>query len=65
VAVTTLQALGQGPDARVRAVTKMTRYNERLGATGSAASYVSLKNRRAFIETMAARLAERRRAASR
>lgn len=65
VAVTTLQALGQGSDALVRAVTKMTRYNERLGATASAASYVSLKNRRTFIETMAARLAERRRATSR
>jgi hypothetical protein len=59
VAVTTLRALGQGPDALVRAVTKMTRYNERLGATVSAALYVSLKDRRAFIETMAARLAER------
>jgi hypothetical protein len=65
VAVITLQALGQGSEALVRAVTKMTRYNERLGATASAASYVSLKNRRTFIETMAARLAERRRATSR
>jgi hypothetical protein len=65
VAVTTLRALGQEPDALVRAVTLMTRYNERLGATASAPSYVSLKDRRAFIETMAARLAERHRAASR
>ena len=49
VAVTTLRALGQGPEALVRALTKMTRYNERRGATASAASYVSLKDRRAFI----------------
>jgi hypothetical protein len=61
VAVTTLLALGQEPDALVRAVTKMTRYNERLGATASAGLYVSLKERREFIETMAARLAEKHR----
>jgi hypothetical protein len=65
VAVTTLRALGQEPDALVRAVTKMTRYNERLGATANAALYVSLKDRMAFIETMAARLAAGQRAVSR
>jgi hypothetical protein len=55
VAVTTLRALGRDPDALIRAVTRMTRYNERRGATKSAASYVSLKERTAFIRAVDAR----------
>jgi Zn-dependent protease with chaperone function len=61
VAVTTLRALGRGPEALVRAITKLTRYNERLDATASAASYVSLKDRKAFIEAITRRSSSRAR----
>ncbi len=61
VAVTTLRALGHGPEPLVRAITKLTRYNERLHATASGASYVSLKDRKAFIEAIARRLSSRAR----
>jgi hypothetical protein len=53
IAVMTLRALGRAPDGLVSAVTKMTRYNERLGATASGGSYVSLEARRDFIEGVA------------
>jgi hypothetical protein len=65
VAVTTLRALDRGPDALIRAVTKMTRYNERLGATASAASYVSLKERTRFIQALDERSRLIRRSSSR
>jgi hypothetical protein len=54
VAVATLRRLGRGPENLVDAVTKMTRYNERLHATGTAGRYVSLKERRRYIQDVAA-----------
>jgi hypothetical protein len=54
VAVTTLRGLGRGPQSLIDAVTKMTRHNERLRAVGSASRYVSLRQRRHFIEAVAA-----------
>jgi hypothetical protein len=60
VAVTTLRELGRGPQSLIDAVTKMTRHNERLRAVGSAARYVSLRQRRHFIEVVAAMLDARR-----
>lgn len=57
IAVMSLRALGLDPARLVTAVTKMTRYNERLGATASAPSYVSLGERRRFIEAMSVRTA--------
>ena len=53
VAVTTLRGLGRGPQNLIDAVTKMTRHNERLRAVGSAGRYVSLRQRRRFIESTA------------
>ena len=53
VAVTTLRELGRGPQSLIDAVTKMTRHNERLRAVGSAKRYVSLRQRRHFIENVA------------
>jgi hypothetical protein len=55
IAVIALRALGLDPAHLVTAVTKMTRYNERLRATTTARSYVSLSERRRFIETMSTR----------
>jgi hypothetical protein len=55
IAVMTLRALGLQPARLVDAVTTVTRYNERLGATASAGGYVSLKERRNFIEEIASR----------
>jgi hypothetical protein len=52
--VTTLRGLGRGPQSLIDAVTKMTRHNERLRAVGSASRYVSLRQRRHFIEAVAA-----------
>jgi hypothetical protein len=52
IAVTSLRALGLDPARLIAAVTKMTRYNERLGATASARSYVPLDERRRFIDAM-------------
>jgi hypothetical protein len=59
IAVITLQRLGLDPESLVRAAGDLTRYNERLGAVGSADSYVSLSERVKFIRTVA-RLLERR-----
>jgi hypothetical protein len=56
IAVMTLRALGRTAESLVTAVTKMTRYNERRGATASAGAYVSLKDRRDFIEGVSALL---------
>jgi hypothetical protein len=56
VAVATLRSLGRGPQTLIDAVTKMTRHNERLRAVGSAERYVSLRQRRHFIEALAAML---------
>jgi hypothetical protein len=52
-AVMTLRALGVNPGRLTSAVTKLTRYNERVGAAGTTAAYVSLEDRRWFIETVA------------
>jgi hypothetical protein len=54
VAVATARHLGQTPEALIDAVTKMTRYNERLGAMGTAGRYVPLAQRRQFIKDVAA-----------
>lgn len=53
IAVMTLRASGLPPARLVSAVTKVTRYNQRLGATARAGAYVSLKERRNFIERIA------------
>jgi hypothetical protein len=53
VAVSTLRGLGRGPQSLIDAVSKMTRYNERIRAVGSAKRYVSLRQRRHFIEVVA------------
>jgi len=65
-AVMTLRALGDDPTRLSSAVTKLTRYNERVGATATAAAYVSLEDRRWFIATVAGLVeaAERARAAA-
>jgi hypothetical protein len=55
IAVISLRALGLEPARLITAVTKMTRYNERLGATATARSYVPLDERRRFIDVMSAR----------
>jgi hypothetical protein len=52
-AVMTLRLLGVDPARLVSAVTKMTRDNERLGATATAGAYVSLEDRRRFIADVA------------
>jgi len=66
VAVSTLCRLGRDPDRLSSAVEKMTRYNERRGATATAGAYVSLKDRKRFIRAVAAILEEKEhRAASR
>ena len=65
VAVTTLRGLGRGPRSLIDAVTKMTRHNERLRAVGSAARYVSLRERRHFIEAVTAMLDVRTQALTR
>jgi peptidase M48-like protein len=53
IAVLTLRQLGLDPENLTRAATGLTRYNERLGAVGSANSYVSLSDRVKFIRTIA------------
>jgi hypothetical protein len=63
VAVATLRGLGRGPQSLIDAVTKMTRYNERLRAMGSAARYPSLRQRRHFVEALAGILDGRAQAA--
>lgn len=57
VAVATLGRLGLGPEPLVDAVTRMTRYNEALGATATAGRYVPLEQRRRFIRDVARLLA--------
>jgi len=57
IAVMSLAALGVDPAHLGGAVSKMTRYNERRGATASADAYVSLGERLSFIDAMVARLA--------
>ena len=52
VAVITLRHLGLDPHALVEAVRTMTRFNESVDAVASAGSYVSLKERIAFVETI-------------
>jgi Zn-dependent protease with chaperone function len=52
-AVMALRVLAVDPVRLTSAVIKLTRYNERLGATATAAAYVSLEDRRRFIETVA------------
>jgi hypothetical protein len=44
--------LGLDPESLVRAASDLTRYNERLGAVGSADSYVSLSERVKFIRAL-------------
>jgi peptidase M48-like protein len=55
IAVISQRALGLDPARLIAAVTKMTRYNQRLGATASARSYVPLDERRRFIDAVSAR----------
>jgi hypothetical protein len=55
----TLSALGLHPSHLASAVAKMTRHNERLGATASADAYVSLGERLSFIDALVARLEPR------
>jgi Peptidase family M48 len=55
IAVITLRALGLDPARLITAVTKMTRYNERRGATATARSYIPLDERRRFIDAISAR----------
>jgi hypothetical protein len=52
VAVLTLRELGLEAAALVRAVTALTRFNERIGAMASAGSYTSLKDRIAFVKEL-------------
>jgi hypothetical protein len=59
IAVMTLSALGLHPSHLASAVAKMTRHNERLGATASADAYVSLGERLSFIDALVARLEPR------
>jgi len=54
VALSALRGRGHGADTLTRAVSKMTRYNERLGATATAGAYVSLKERTRFIKDVTA-----------
>jgi hypothetical protein len=51
-AVVALRALDIDAAHLVNAVTKVTRFNERIGATGTARSYVSLESRRRFIHAV-------------
>lgn len=53
IAVLTLQRNGVAPDRLISAVQKVTRYNERLGATANAEDYVSLAERVPFIREVA------------
>lgn len=59
IAVMSLAAVGVDPAHLSAAVSKMTRYNERRGATASADAYVSLGERLRFIDAMVARLEPR------
>jgi hypothetical protein len=52
IAVLTLRQLALDPEDLVRAVTSLTRYNERLGAVASGDSYVSLSERVKFIRAL-------------
>jgi hypothetical protein len=52
-AVMALRLLGVDPDRLVSAVTKLTRYNERVHATATAGAYVALDERRRFIMAVA------------
>ena len=55
IAVLSLRALGLEPERLIGGVVTMTRYNQRLGATASARSYVPLDERRRFIDAVSAR----------
>ncbi len=61
-AVMTLRVLGVDPDRLRSAVTKLTRYNERVGATATAGAYVSLQDRRRFIDAVSRLVDETERA---
>jgi hypothetical protein len=52
IAVLTLRQLALDPEDLVRAVTSLTRYNERLGAVASADSYAALGDRVRFIRSV-------------
>jgi len=56
IAILTLRALGLDQGRLASAVTKVTRHNERLGATATASFYVSLGERRRFIAAVSERL---------
>jgi hypothetical protein len=56
IAVMSLAALGLDPARLGAAVAKMTRHNQRRGATASADAYVSLGERLSFIDAMVTRL---------
>jgi Zn-dependent protease with chaperone function len=53
VAVATLLRMGRTHEPLIRALARVTRYNEARGATANAANYPSLKDRRRFIEAVA------------
>lgn len=52
VAVVTLHALGAPVESLVSAVNKITRHNERVGATATSSNYVPLPDRVRFIRAM-------------
>jgi len=52
IAVLTLRRLGLEPEHLVRAIRKMTRFNQRRGAIARAADYLPLKDRIAFIHAI-------------
>jgi hypothetical protein len=56
VALSALRGRDRGADSLTGAVTKMTRFNERIGATATAGAYVSLKERTRFIKDVTALL---------
>lgn len=56
VALSALRDRRRAAESLTRAVTKMTRYNERLGATATEGDYVSLKERTRFIKDVTALL---------
>ena len=54
IAVLMLKRLDRAPDDLIRAVTKMVRHNEGLGTRDAVRSHVSLKDRKYFIQRVAA-----------
>ena len=59
IAVIALQRLAVDPERLISAVTDLTRYNERVGATGRFSRYVALSERARFIRAVARLTASR------